>query len=246
MLREEIYQAWLPTESIWSLWGRPVLFAQMPADVGDPSTIAAASDNLGWVPEPSRGSLVILDLAGDRSIRLGLALAPLGYRPVPLFNGCTGTNEIIDMGSVLQGLQAGARSLGNLMLTRTAPPVFLLDSRRHGVATSPLPGQFDNRWQVMPQDFPSADYLKSQGILSALLIQEGLHTPAEDLTHVLRRWQEAGLLLRTLDLTHDGNAIPLLVDRPRGYLNWSNQILPGLLRNPLGGFGNIVPEPHQG
>ncbi len=58
---------------------------------------------------------------------------------------------------------------------------------------SPSPGKFDNRWFTFPQDFPSANLLRARGISAALVIQEKAGQPAEDLSHVLRRWQDAGI-----------------------------------------------------
>ncbi len=121
MNREAIYEAWVLRTGAWSLWARPVLFGQMTETSGaaDPTQIRLAWDLFGetpetageqpwlnlsidWSPPPEQNAALILDLRGAEGVHLGLALAGRGYRPVPLYNGCTGPSELIDQGPILE------------------------------------------------------------------------------------------------------------------------------------------------
>jgi hypothetical protein len=246
MQGEAIYECWAPPDGVWSLWARPVLFAQMPDRAERLGTPAVPV--LSWSVPDDRATALVVDLPGGESVAVGLALAERGYRPVPVYNACTGEGEVIDMAPVVEGLRAGAPWLQTLPLPAEAPPAFLLDARRQGGVVVPAPGQFDNRWEVFPQDFPSADFLKSRGIGTVLLVQRGRQEPREDLTHVLLRWQEAGLGILSREVTEAGPAAGLRVARPSRYRAFWYRALAflGLRRNALGGFGAVVPRPSQG
>src|SRR5262245_17267457 len=224
MSPEAIFECWAPPAGEWSLWARPILFAQMlaaskPAGLWPPwvrptlfaQTPPAASQpaagparraiDVSWAPTTG-DTVVVVDLPGEESVLTGLALAGGGFRPVPLFNGCTGPSEVIDQGPIIEALRAGAPYLAGLPL-EGAPPAFLLDSRREGPAWRLPPGSFDNRWKVFPQDFPSAAFLTGRGLRRAVMVHRDRLEPAEDLAHVLRRWQDAGLVIEALDVARD-------------------------------------------
>jgi hypothetical protein len=240
---EAIFDAWCPATSAWSLWVRPVLFAQMTDQPETP--VPLPEPDVSWAPPTSAGWALVLDLPGHESITTGLSLAGVGYRPVPVFNVCTGPNEVIPLGSAILALRSGAQRLRDLTLPPTAPPAFLLDSRRAGVGGNPTPGQFDNRWQVFPQDFPSADALRKGGVQGILLVQREGRAPRTDLAHILRRWEEAGLTLHSHDLNVPGEPQPLSVERPSYFRAvWYRALaMLGLRRNLRGGFGETVPRP---
>jgi hypothetical protein len=226
-----------------------VLFAQMPEGVIVPGPAQVDRIALPWLPPPDGKACLVVDLPGSEGVLLGLALAAHGYRPVPVLNVCTGMREVLDMRSTLDALQVGAAFLQALRLPDDAPPAFLLDSRRRGAGLTqqPGPGEFDNRWQVFPQDFPPAEQLLTSGLSSALLVQEG-GGPQEDLVHVLRRWQDAGLVLMQVSPGADAQPQPLEVARPNWYMSvWYRLLsLMGLRRNEIGGFGNVIPRPGSG
>ena len=249
MQPEEVYESWVPPGGAWSLWARPVLFAQMlPAEKGPPSAVPWSDLDVGWVPAAGGDTALVVDLEGEEAVRTGLALAARGYRPVPLYNACTGPLEVIDQGPILQGLRAGAAYLRSLNLSPSAPPAFLLDSRRPGFGFQPPPHSFDNRWKVFPQDFPSARLLASRGFSRVLLVQRGQLHPQEDLSHVLRRWQDAGLVIEAKNVANDSPPTPITVERPAWYLRAWYRILTifGLRRALPGGYGGEVPEPSHG
>lgn len=115
-------------------------------------------------------------------------------------------------------------------------------------SAAPSPGRFDNRWLVFPQDFPSATFLQSHRIDSVQLIQPSGDQPQDDLAHVLRRWQEAGLPVKVLN--PGGTATPRAIEvrRPPRYRALFYRLFAalGLRRNSAGGFGAVVPHPSSG
>jgi hypothetical protein len=243
MTKEECFAAWAPEEAVWSPWAKPVLFTQLDrAPAPPPQPLAwEAPEASGWAAAGTQA--LVLDLPGEDSVRVGLALAQLGYRPVPLFNATYGPSPVLEMGPVLLRLQAGAERLREAPLRIDAPPAFLLDAERMEPKAQPSPGSFDNRWITLPQDFPSAALLRSHGLVEALLVQRGRSQPREDLSHVLRRWQEGGLRITSLDLARGGAPEPLDVPRPSLFRHawYAALTVFGLRRNNVGGFGSAIP-----
>lgn len=248
-----LFELWVPPSTVWSRWAKPVLFA----DIGPTPPSAINAEPLPSLDLPAAFDLaIVLDLPSAEAVKTGLAFAQCGYRPVPLFNGARGpqaldigSSEIIDNAPILAWLTAGAEVLARCKLAGDAPPVFLLDSRRLAAGLTISPGRFDNRWIVLPQDFPSASFLRSQKIARALVIQiDTQQRPQEDLAHVLRRWQEAGLALSVATPQTTANPEPLTVQRPRRFrsLWYTTLAVMGLRRNSAGGFGSIVPQPSSG
>lgn len=196
------------------------------------------------------GSMAIVaDLAGARSVEAGLQLAGQGFRPVPLFNGAPHPGALVGTQPLQQALRDGAETLRSAWPGAEAPPLFLLDARRQSPKGSAAPGSFDNRWLTFPQDFPSASFLQARRIRSVLLLQEaGSFQPQEDLAHVLRRWQEAGIEILLAHPVAGASAVPLQVEKPSRFRTLSYRALAlfGLHRNSAGGFGSIIPMPAPG
>ncbi len=248
----ELFDRWAPPQVVWSRWAKPVLFAEM-------SAVPAVDQGTDPLPdlglEPDSSIALIVDLPGAASVKAGLALLDSGFRPVPLFNGTRGptapnfaSTAILDNDAILGWLYAGSDSLERKSLPINAPPAFLLDSRRKTLV-SLTPGRFDNRWIVFPQDFPSANFLKSQGISQAMLIQQHAGVkPQDDLVHVLRRWQEGGISLFVYGTDETGDVQPLVVQKPSRFraLWYTAVALAGLHRNSAGGFGSVIPQPSSG
>jgi hypothetical protein len=244
----ELFDLWAPPDAVWSRWAKPVLFAAQPQHVPLP---AAGRRAPAPVEEPAppapdfpldRSLAVVVDLPGARSVQAGLALARRGYRPVPLFNGGDHPAAVVRVQPIVRELADGAGSLGGFLSSPDAPPAFLLDANRRPPGGAG-PGRYDNRWLVFPQDFPSANFLRSRQIFRALLIQDAASSkPADDLAHVLRRWQEAGI---DMLLLHPGESSPvaLQVEKPSRFRNLSYRALAilGLRRNSAGGFGTVIP-----
>lgn len=250
MANEELWEIWAPDGIVWSRWAKPALFAQMlPGGVN--FDIPAMGERVeaeivGWIPDASIGRCAIVaDLPGDLAVVAGLSLAKAGWRPVPLFNTTDDTRALVPMKSTVAALVRGAQDLMAARLPDDAPPVFLIDSNRRGEpAMKASPGMYDNRWVVFPQDFPSASFLLSQGIRTAILLQTTMRPPQTDLAHVLLRWKEAGIRILAADHGSDLRVAPVDVPKPSRFrLAWARMMaMFGLRRNSAGGFGARIPE----
>lgn len=254
MNRTDAFAAWVPDlpddefGPAWTQWAKPVLFASI-SEATPP--IAVQDEELSGLESDirSRGNSVaiVVDLPGPRAVRIGLACARMGLRPVPLFNGSSGREELIATGELIETLRAGASQIQLLSLSNNAAPVFLLDSRRMSQELKPEPGKFDNRWLTFPQDFPSANLLRARGVSMVIVMQQKVGQPADDLAHVLRRWQEAGISIQSA--TPESTAIELIeVKRPARFRRlWYGVLaLMGLMSNSAGGFGGVIPHPSSG
>jgi hypothetical protein len=248
MTNEEVFERWAPPQSIWSPWVKPVLFAQRGAASADPGGAPEWSQvDTSRIPRSPHRALVI-DLPGREAALFGLALAGEGYRPVPLFNTCCGPNALVPAEVIPPLLVRGASYLAELDMPDDAPPAFLLDAGRMKGTASPSPGRFDNRWLVFPQDFPSATFLRAHRIESMLLVQTRGDLPQDDLAHVLRRYQEAGLPIEVLNPASDAPRRAIRVQRPSLFRALAYRLFAtiGLRRNSAGGFGAVIPHPSSG
>ena len=245
MSGEECYGIWAPDASVWSAWAKPVLFASVPGFDGTHPLEIPPLDVPG-LPITWHHSVFILDLPRDESVRHALGFAARGLRPVPLFNGTDGPNPVVATDVLVAAIGAGAAALQSMAIDEAARPVFMLDSTRRETPTPSLAGRYDNRWIVLPQDFPSAAFLQRHGVTSCTLIQRGPNDPAPDLAHVLLRWQQGGVTIRSVALDSGHVVDPLIVAEPPRFRRfWYAAVaLLGLKRANVGGFGSTVPE-HQ-
>ena len=234
---EHLFNVWAPVESHWSAWVKPVLFAHSEMLTIPPEP---ALPNIDGFPR-SRETAVIVDVAGARSVLIGLALTQSGYRPVPLYNSGISPFMIIDMKAIAEALLSGLDIMRRSNLRPDAPPAFLLNADRmdHGPRAL-TPGSYDNRWCVVPQDFPSASYLSAAGINQVLLVADRVR---DDITHVLCRYQDAGLTLRHM-ADVGATSVRLVVKPPSFYRSFLYRlgVFAGLRRNSAGGFGGLVPH----
>jgi hypothetical protein len=198
------------------------------------------------------GTAIVVDLPSLESIGLGLELARLGYRPVPLFNACPSppgflgevVPEVVPVTPLLSALVQAVDRLKSADLPGDAPPAFLLDANRLGGEKPIVPGRFDNRWVVFATDLPSARFLVLCQITAVELIHRG--APGEDLLDVLGDWNRAGIPLWHTDLDQPGTPTALIV--PGTWLLGLSRLarrlwaLLSLRRNLRGGYGGIVPE----
>lgn len=254
MNRTDAFAAWVPDlpdddfGPAWTQWAKPVLFAAI-SEATPPIPLADEDMPALELEIKSRGTSVaaVVDLPGARAVRIGLACARLGMRPVPLFNGSPGREELIATSELIEALRTGAMRLQAQTLSDKSAPAFLLDSRRMTKDVTLQPGKFDNRWLTFPQDFPSANLLRARGITQVIVIQERPGQPADDLAHVLRRWQDAGIAI--LSTTPDSTAVESIeVKRPARFRRlWYGVLaLMGLMSNSAGGFGGVIPHPSSG
>ena len=240
---EDAFAVWAPDGVLWSEWAKPVSFVQMGGILTTGPTPETALPALPLGIDAR--SAIIVDLPGGDAVRAGLALAERGFRPVPLFNGTSGPSPVIDVSPIANALGTGAERLRHRTIPADAAPAFLLDSRRQ--IGTPRPGAYDNRWVVLPQDFPSGALLRSKGIHRTTLIQHDQLAPAEDLAHVLRRWQDHGIQIHAIELAR-GSRADITVARPSWFrFAWYAAIaVLGLRRSNVGGFGGVIPQQTSG
>ncbi|MEN6577258.1 MAG: hypothetical protein ABFD90_13015 [Phycisphaerales bacterium] len=257
MTGRELYEAWAPAFDEWSPWVKPVLFAEIDDLANDAGPVVTLDPSgLRCRIEARRDTAVVVDLPGPRSLAAGFDLAKVGYRPVPLYNTTSGRRQKVppekcvlpDVATLVRMLSAPLADHVRNTIVGETPPAFLLDSRRLKGGNKPSPGTYDNRWMVFPQDFPSAGFLKSRGIAQAVVVQEGAPPLADDLSHVLLRWKQAGIAISRQDADGDSSPCPVEIQQPSRFRSTMYRVLAmvGLRRNSAGGFGSIVPIPGQG
>jgi hypothetical protein len=247
-IREAMFICWAPDEDMWTPWAKPVLFKSRGfAGVVSSEPTEAASifspDELDMPVDLGR-AVVIIDLPGVKSVTAGLALADQGYRPVPLYNGCEGPGAVVSVEGLAQAVFEATEKLRVKPPALNAPPAFLLDSNRMSGYSSP--GRFDNRWMVFPQDFPSANFLLSKGYQQAVVVLNSSGPVAEDLAHVLLRWQEAGVQIKSFSLSSHAME-DVIIRKPSQYKLFLYRALArmGLRPNSAGGFGDLIPVPSE-
>jgi hypothetical protein len=256
MNKEEIFQFWAPESATWSRWVKPVLFAHLDSALSHLTDTGSAADAT-WAPSPTEKVAIIVDLPSADGVVMGVALASRGYRPVPLYNALpmplgrsllsplTGQSvAAVNVLPILAALRSGAEQLAKLSLPMDAPPAFLLDANRLGAGRTMLPGEFDNRSISFTTDFPSANFFAAQGIQRVLLVQRNTETPQSDLTHSLRRWQDAGFVLEQFQIGRSERPERLEVSKPSWYGAMFQRALSsfGFRRASPAGFGAWVPD----
>lgn len=242
----EVFRAWSPSDSPWSAWAKPVLFVHGIGAVDGAPTSGIGMNECPLLPESSAGTCVVIDLPGLESVTCALQLAERGFRPVPLYNATRGaTGNLIDVSNMCAALAASAPRLRALAIAADAPPAFMIDSRR--LEGSPEADKYDNRWIVLPQDFPSARRLKDAGISKVMVVRRGQRMMQHDLRAILRLWRQDGLEVLVYD-TVQGT-----VTAPTFDLTWAaalgdhiQLVFHGLFVNSTGGFGGVVPAASQG
>ena len=263
MTNIEAYKIWAPDNALWTEWVKTVLFANMKNSNSE--SFMLKIQNINWLNRLEQNTAVIVDLPGEKSVEESLALAYMGYRPVPLYNGIcaqeANNNMIVDVNNLSQALYAGAEQLSSINIKNEAPPVFMLDSRRMK-AWSKSPGMYDNRWCIFPQDMPSAAFLKKHNIDRVIVRTELTQTffakafyednIQQDLSHVLYRYQEAGIKIQ---ISCAGNLVArngndevkdITISKPPQYksLFYRISVILGLSRNMAGGFGRQIGNPN--
>jgi hypothetical protein len=249
MTASELFQIWAPNDRVWSQWAKPVLFSCV---TGPPFT----PQPIEWpkLDAPNdRATALIIDLPRELAVDYGIAASRDGYWPVPLFNCAYGPGAVLNVGTLIDRLALGAEELRRASVPLDAPPAFLTDSKRMLPEGPLLPLNFDNRYIILPQDFPSAGFLKTHGINRVVWIFRrfpGLafsQASRDDLDHVLRRWQDAGIEIYGTNLD-DQRTEPLHIAKPSRFrsLFYRAFALMGLRRNSTGGFGGIIPQPSSG
>lgn len=192
MTGKDIYKIWAPYKKRWVDWVRPVPFVDMDVEKELHAFIDYNIEPTLYAKKLVKNTAYILDIDGVDSIKEGISLATLGYRPIPLFNGTSpniGVDSTMDNEIIEPLLIWGALELKQLELEDDAPPVFLLDKNRMNRFKYKR-GEFDNSWDIYPQDMPTAEYLLKNKIKKIVVRSDLLRN---DLCQILYKYQEKGL-----------------------------------------------------
>ena len=191
MSGKDIFKIYAPNGVKWSDWVRPVPFVAI--DTYNRKPIIDWYDRkVIFIKEYSQNSAIFVDLPGKESIEFGIALAYLGYRPIPIFNGTDeqqGSVATNDNYLVESCLINGSEILKNIKLRKDANPAFLLDSYRINRYRA-RESIFDNSWDIYKQDVPSASYFKQNGINKIIVVSDNIK---RDLKKILLTFQNNGM-----------------------------------------------------
>lgn len=193
MTGREAFKIWAPAGEPWVDWVRPVPFVAM-RGAGAPGGAGLVIPPIAYAADAPADTALVVDLPGAEGVREGLALARLGFRPVPLYNGTSpqpGAMALVETAAIENALRQGAAELEKTDIPHDAPPAFLLDSNRtHRYRMDPA--IFDNSWDIYDQDMPSADCLLAGGIRRLVVRGTAIQ---RDLARILYKYQKKGLAI---------------------------------------------------
>jgi len=194
MTGREVFKTWAPVGANWVDWVRPVQFVAISGNDKANSVMSAASPIIDYLDRTQKDTAIILDLPGCDSIKEGLALAMLGFRPIPLYNGTDeqwGAMALVDNHSIRSALIWGALELEKIEIPLDAPPAFLIDSNRTHRYKMDV-SVFDNSWDLYEQDMPSAACFLNNGIDKIIVRGETIQS---DLSRILYKFQNQGITI---------------------------------------------------
>ena len=189
MKAKEVYKIWYEKGGIWKGWIRPVPFIGIDTPKENLEIIDYNIPKIKYINKMFRDTAIIIDESGVDSIEEGIALAHLGFIPIPIFNGTNPNlnSKFTTNNSIIEPLLVwGALQLKNIKLEKGNPPVFLLDSNRlhrYKITRS----IFDNSWDVYPQDLPTHHYFKKNNITKIIVRSNKLN---KDLKKILYQYQK--------------------------------------------------------
>lgn len=197
MRGKEIYKIYAPNGTKWIDWVRPVSFVAI--DTYNRKPIVDWLDRKAmFLKKYQQDTAIFIDLPGKESIELGIDLAHMGYRPIPVFNGTDeqqGSQATTNTYLIESCLINGSQKLKNIKLKNDANPVFLLDSYRTNRYRA-KESIFDNSWDLYKQDIPSAEYFKQNGINKIIVVGEVIQP---DLKKIFLKFQEKGIEIYITD-----------------------------------------------
>lgn len=191
MIGKEIYKIYAPEGAKWIEWIRPVPFVAIDTYNRKP-TIAWVDRRVLFLEKYEKDTTIFVDLPGKESIELGIGLANIGYRPIPLFNGTDeqfGSKATTDTYLIESCLINGSEKLKNISLENNANPAFLLHSSRTNRYRA-KESIFDNSWDLYKQDIPTPNYFKENGICKIIVVG---NTIQRDLRKIFFEFQDAGI-----------------------------------------------------
>ena len=192
MTGKDIYKIWAKEGAKWVDWVRPVPFIGINKNTKLYEVTEFIIPKIQYLNEVQKDTAIIIDLPGNDSIEEGIALAKIGYRPVPIFNGTDeqkGAIATVDNNCIKLGLIKGALELEKIKISDNAPPAFLLDTNRMNRYKMDI-SIFDNSWDIYPQDLPTAEYFLKNDINKIIIRSEKIQ---KDLQKILYKFQEKGI-----------------------------------------------------
>lgn len=192
MTGRDIFKIWAPVGAKWVDWVRPVPFVAIKESFKFYEISNFTIPNINYINELSKDTAIIVDLPGNESIKEGLGLAKLRFRPIPIYNGTNeqqGAMATVDNHAIEIGLIKGAVELEKIKISNNAPPAFLLDSNRMHRFKMDV-SVFDNSWDIYAQDIPSAEYFLKNGINKIIVRGEAIQ---KDLRKILYGFQKKGI-----------------------------------------------------
>lgn len=191
MTGKDIFKIWAPVGEKWVDWIRPVPFITIDNNGINDSFIIPNINYLNGLPD---NTAIIIDLPGADSIKEGISLTNLGFRPIPLYNGTfeqPRAMALVDNHNIQNTLVWGAVELKKRKIDTDAPPAFLLDSNRMHRFKMNV-SIFDNSWDLYDQDIPSAEYFLKNNINKIIIRGESIQ---KDLVKLLYKFQKKGITI---------------------------------------------------
>lgn len=192
MTGRDIFKIWAPTGAKWTQWVRPVPFVGINENIKIYEISDFNISNIYYLEELVTDTAIIVDIPGNDSIKEGIALAKMGYRPIPIYNGTDqqkGAIATVDNYSIKVGLIKGAKELEKIKIDENAPPAFLLDTNRMNRFKMNI-SIFDNSWDIYSQDLPTAEYFFNNGIKNIIISSRIIQ---KDLSKILYKFQNKGI-----------------------------------------------------
>lgn len=191
MIGREVYKIYAPMGVKWTEWVRPVPFVAI--DTYNRMPVSNWVDRrIMPLEQYKKDTAIFIDLSASESIEVGIALAHIGYRPIPLFNGTDeqeGAQATTETCLLESYLINGSEKLKNISLENNANPAFLLDSSRTNRYRS-KESIFDNSWDLYKQDIPTPEYFKENGINKIIVVGKEIQ---RDLRKIFFKFQDAGI-----------------------------------------------------
>ena len=192
MTNRDIFKIWAPIDAKWTDWVRPVPFISINNgfEVHDYGNFKI--EEIKYVSNLLLDTAIIVDMPSYEGIKEGIALAKIGFRPIPLYNGADEQKGAIatnNNNEIETGLIWGAIELKKVNIDNNASPAFLLDSNRTNRYKMDI-SVFDNSWDIYDQDMPTAKYFLDNGINKIIVRANSIQ---RDLKKILYKYQKNGI-----------------------------------------------------
>ena len=194
MNAKEVFKIWAPSDAKWTSWVRPVPFVSIDANNRICEYCDFKVPKLNYIEKVLPNTAIFVDCQGHKSINEGIALAKIGYRPIPIYNGTIeqkGAMATVDNFIISYALEKCAPLLKEIDIAYDALPAFLLDSNRMHRLKMDI-SVFDNSWDIYHQDIPSAQYFINNGVNKIIVRGEKIQ---KDLSKILYGFQKKGITI---------------------------------------------------